>query len=432
MSKEQLIIPLREKSLTKNCRGCRIGYMSGIATILMILMALAAGCGEAAPTPTQPGPGPTPLTLRLEPTLAGREFDSPTNFVQAGDGRVFVTEQAGLVWVFDQASLSADPALNPPPSKGEGWGGGEFLDIRDRVSRRGSEEGLLGMALAPDFSRSGDFYVYYSAANPRRSVVSRLTAPVGSDSADAGSELVIMEVAQPYSNHNGGQIAFGPDGYLYIALGDGGAAGDPQGHGQDTSTLLGAILRIDVAQATAERPYAIPPDNPFAGGGGRGEIWAYGLRNPWRFSFDRDNGELWAGDVGQNRYEEVDRIAAGGNYGWNVLEASYCFAPSDGCQREGMIPPVWEYPLKDGACSVIGGYVYRGSGIPGLSGVYVFGDFCNGQVSGLRPGGADTVPQLLADTGLRITSFGQDNGGELYLLSHQDGIYRLAVDGNTP
>ncbi len=396
----------------------------------MILMALAAGCGEAAPTPAQPGPGP--LTLRLEPTLAGREFDSPTNFVQAADGRVFVTEQAGVVWVFNEAALTDDPSSSSPPPKGEGWGGGEFLDIRDRVSRRGSEEGLLGMALAPDFSRRGDFYVYYSAANPRRSVVSRFTARGGGDSADAGSELVIMEVAQPYSNHNGGQIAFGPDGYLYIALGDGGAAGDPQGHGQDTSTLLGAILRIDVAQATAERPYAIPPDNPFAGGGGRGEIWAYGLRNPWRFSFDLDNGELWAGDVGQNRYEEVDRIAAGGNYGWNVLEANHCFAPSDGCQREGMIPPVWEYPLKDGACSVIGGYVYRGSGIPGLFGVYVFGDFCNGQVSGLRPGGADTAPQLLADTGLRITSFGQDNGGELYLLSHQDGIYRLAADGNTP
>ena len=288
------------------------------------------------------------------------------------------------------------------------------------MSDKGWEEGLLGLTLSPHNNRH--LYIYYSAANPRRSVVSRFNY---NKTVSPNSELVILEVEQPYPNHNGGQLAFGPDGYLYIGLGDGGSAGDPQRNGQDTSTLLGTILRIDVSEATAEQPYAIPSDNPFADGGGRPEIWAYGLRNPWRFSFDRETGELWAGDVGQNRWEEIDIIERGGNYGWNVLEGNHCFRPSEDCQQEGMIPPVWEYPLEDDACSVIGGYVYRGAAIPWLTGVYVYGDFCTGQVFGLRREGADFTNHLLADTGLRIASFGQDNDGELYLLSQGEGIFRL-------
>ena len=290
------------------------------------------------------------------------------------------------------------------------------------MSDRGWEEGLLGLALSPHNERR--LFVHYSAANPRRSVVSRFSF---SSSADPDSELVILEVEQPYPNHNGGQLAFGPDGYLYIGLGDGGSGGDPQRNGQDTSTLLGTILRIDVSDATAEQPYAIPPDNPFADGGGRPEIWAYGLRNPWRFSFDRETGDLWAGDVGQNRWEEIDVIQRGGNYGWNAMEGNHCFRPPDNCRQEGMIPPVWEYPLEDDACSVIGGYVYRGAAIPWLTGVYVYGDFCTGQVFGLRYNdGAVAEHKLLADAGLRIASFGQDNDGELYLLSQGEGIFRLA------
>ena len=219
----------------------------------------------------------------------------------------------------------------------------EFLDIRDRVSNRGSEEGLLGLALDPQ--SDGYFYVYYSAADPRRSVVSRFAygsegQPTVGPSADPDSELIILEIEQPYANHNGGQIAFGPDGFLYIGLGDGGAAGDPRGNGQDTSTLLGSILRIDVSEATPDQPYAIPPDNPFADGGGRPEIWAYGLRNPWRFSFDRETGDLWTGDVGQNQWEEIDLIERGGNYGWNTLEGNHCFNPRENCDRENKIPPV--------------------------------------------------------------------------------------------
>ncbi len=355
-------------------------------------------------------------SLKLEPVLGGMEFDSPTNLVHAPDGRIFVTEQEGRVLAFPEGSLSsANPAT------------GELLDIRDRVRTRGSEEGLLGLALSPDFTETGHFFVYYSASDPRRSVVSRFVIRAGEERADPDSELVILEVPQPYSNHNGGQIAFGPDGHLHIGLGDGGSAGDPLGSGQDTSTLLGSILRIDVSTSTPQEPYRVSPDNPFAGGGGRGEIWAYGLRNPWRFSFDRTTGEMWAGDVGQNRWEEIDLIEGGGNYGWNIVEGNHCFAPSDGCRREGTVPPTWEYPLEGGACSVIGGYVYRGEAIPWLGGVYVFGDFCTGEVMGLRQDGGRYTDELLAGTGLRIVSFGQDNSGELYLLSQRSGIFRLTT-----
>ena len=374
-------------------------------------------------------PSAPPLeTLRLEPVVSAgilgvMEFEDPTSFAQAPDRWVYLSGQPGLIVAI------SDP--NPREER-KTHSVYEILDIREQVSDRGWEEGLLGLAIDPDDTEY--LYLYYSAANPRRSVVSRFSIP-GPDSpaaADPDSELVILEVEQPYPNHNGGQLAFGPDGYLYIGLGDGGSAGDPQRNGQDTSTLLGTILRIDVSEATVDQPYAIPPDNPFADGGGRPEIWAYGLRNPWRFSFDRgagdrETGDLWAGDVGQNRWEEIDIIERGGNYGWNAMEGNHCFRPPEDCQQEGMIPPVWEYPLEDDACSVIGGYVYRGAAIPWLTGVYVYGDFCTGEVFGLRREGADFMNHLLADTGLRIASFGQDNDGELYVLSQGEGIFRLVA-----
>ena len=366
-----------------------------------------------APLPTSPPPtDAAPLgTLRVELLPTDPEFREPTNLVQAQDGRLLATEQDGRIWAFD-------------PSGSEVPAAAEFLDITDRVSSRRSEEGLLGLALDP--SDEQFLYVYYSAADPRRSVVSRFTLTADRSRVDPGSELVILEVGQPYANHNGGQIAFGPDGYLYIGLGDGGSAGDPLGSGQDTSSLLGSILRIDVSQATTAQPYAIPPDNPFASGGGRGEIWAYGLRNPWRFSFDRSTGEIWTGDVGQNRWEEIDLIQRGGNYGWNRLEGNHCFSARD-CDPTGTVPPVWEYSLDGQPCSVIGGYVYRGSTIPWLRGVYVYGDFCTGEVFGLRYTDGQVIEhQRLADTRLRIMSFGEDDSGELYLLSQKSGIYRLA------
>lgn len=399
---------------------CRIEGMGGILTILLaVFAALVAGCGSpsATPTPTTaPGAAsasPILETLRLELVLRSGEgwLEAPTNFVQAGNDLILVTDQEGVIWVFEEEHLGAEHVFVPEP-----------LDISGRVSSRGWEEGLLGLALSPNNERY--LYVHYSAANPRRSVISRFNY---NRAVAPDSELVILEVEQPYANHNGGQLALGPDGYLYIGLGDGGSAGDPQGNGQDTSTLLGTILRIDVSEATAAQPYAIPPDNPFADGrDGRPEIWAYGLRNPWRFSFDRETGELWAGDVGQNRWEEIDIIERGGNYGWNVMEGNHCFRPPSGCESEDFIPPVWEYPLEDDACSVIGGYVYRGAAIPWLTGAYVYGDFCTGQVFGLRYANRQVVEhKLLADTGLRIASFGQDNDGELYVLSQGEGIFRL-------
>jgi len=347
-------------------------------------------------------------TLGLEPVAATRMLRSPTNMVQAPNGKFWVTEQEGRVWVMDSLEDGATLAL----------------DITDRVSSRRTEEGLLGLAFDPANARH--LYVYYSAARPRRSVVSRFTVTQDGGSVDSASELVILEVEQPYANHNGGQLAFGPDGYLYIGLGDGGSAGDPQGNGQDTSTLLGSILRIDVAESMPGQRYDIPGDNPFAGGGGRGEIWAYGLRNPWRFSFDRETGELWAGDVGQNSWEEIDLIVRGGDYGWNVLEGNHCFRPRHECDTSGKVPPVWEYSLDGEPCSVIGGYVYRGTAIPWLTGAYVYGDFCSGEVFGLRyRDGAALEHKRLADTEVGIMSFAEGHDGEVYVLSQRAGIYQL-------
>ena len=237
---------------------------------------------------------------------------------------------------------------------------------------------------------------------------------------------MLLEVEQPYRNHNGGQLAFGPDGYLYISLGDGGSGGDPQGNGQNVKTLLGSILRIDVSNASPAEPYRVPEDNPFWDDEtARGEIWAYGLRNPWRFSFDPVTGDLWTGDVGQNRFEEIDLVVRGGNYGWNVLEGTHCFSPKTECDPAGTAHPVLEYPIN-GGCSVIGGYVYRAADIPSLAGAYVYGDHCSGKVSALRyEGQTVTGNREIADTGHRITSFGVDRAGNLYVLTQKSGVFRL-------
>ncbi|MCH9017443.1 MAG: PQQ-dependent sugar dehydrogenase [Chloroflexi bacterium] len=342
-----------------------------------------------------------------------------TNLVQAGE-RLFVTEQSGRVMSF---ALDSEPAEATV-----------FLDIRSQVSTAGNEEGLLGLAFDPNFKPNGHFYVYYSAANPRRSVISRFTIGgtglVSFEEATAvpESQLLVLEIMQPFSNHNGGQLAFGPDGMLYISLGDGGAGGDPQGNGQNASTLLGSILRIDVSGMGPGQGYRVPADNPFAGAtDARGEIWAYGLRNPWRFTFDRENGDLWAGDVGQNSFEEVDLIQRGGNYGWNTLEGNHCFSPRSGCDPSGTLPPVIEYSTNKG-CSVIGGYVYRGTSIPSLAGTYLYGDYCSGEIRGFRfENGEAAGDAMLIDSGLNITSFGEDRNGEVYVLTQRGRIYRLTA-----
>ena len=380
--------------------------------------------GKSTSPPILATPEPAPpafRSLNIEPAFPRLEFRGLTNLVQppGGDDRLFVTEQPGRVLAF---------ANDPEVSKVD-----VVLDLRDQVNDSGSEEGLLGLAFDPGFSDNGYLYVYYSASNPRRSVVSRFT--MDRDQAQAGyggaaepqSELVLLEVEQPYRNHNGGQLAFGPDGYLYISLGDGGSGGDPQGNGQNVKTLLGSILRIDVSNASRAEPYRVPEDNPFWDDEtARGEIWAYGLRNPWRFSFDEVTGDLWTGDVGQNRFEEIDLVVRGGNYGWNVLEGTHCFSPKAGCDPAGTALPVLEYPIN-GGCSVIGGYIYRAAAIPSLAGAYVYGDHCSGKVSALRyEEQAVTGNREIADTGHRITSFGVDWAGNLYVLTQRSGVFRLA------
>ncbi len=358
---------------------------------------------------------PAPLTeLAVEPAFPALSLSRMVGMTYPPDGsdRLYVVLQPGRI-VFFPNDREVDSAEL-------------FLDIRDRVNDRGEEEGLLGLAFDPQYADNGHFYVYYSASGPRRSVVSRFSASADGR-AGPGSERILLEVPQPFSNHNGGQIAFGPDGYLYIALGDGGSRGDPQGNGQDLGTLLGSILRIDVSTVDSTGAYAVPADNPFVGhSGARPEIWAYGLRNPWRFSFDRATGDLWTADVGQNRFEEVDIIRPGLNYGWNIMEGEECFARSD-CDRTGLEIPVAEYGREDG-CSVTGGYVYRGSSLPSLYGAYVYGDYCSGRIWALRHDGDEVTERMqIVDSGLRIPSFGEDAGGELYVLSFDGTIYRLVA-----
>jgi glucose/arabinose dehydrogenase len=370
-------------------------------------------------TPTIPITPPlnnTPSgSIHIERVFFNLSFKDMTNLVQPDDasGLIFVTEQRGVIYAFH-----ADQ-----PQQGAYI----FLDITDRVNQGGSEEGLLGFVFDPDYRENGHFYVYYSGTNPRRSVVSRFSLDQGNPIIAAPqSEVIIMEVGQPFSNHNGGQLAFGPDGYLYIGLGDGGSAGDPQRNGQNMSTLLGKILRIDVNAILVTGNYRIPSDNPFVNtAGARAEIWAFGLRNPWRFSFDKETNILWAGDVGQNIWEEIDIITKGANYGWNVMEGFHCYSPATGCDKSGITLPIAEYNHSQG-CSVTGGYVYRGDKIPSLQGFYIYGDYCSGNIWALAYDG-NTVTQniLLAESGLSITSFGEDIDRNLYILSGEGGIYTI-------
>ncbi len=387
----------------------RSSPMSPFVRLLPIpaLLLLAAVVWAAvAPSPNAALPA-----LELERVFPALTFERPVLLTHAGDGsgQVYVVEQHGVIHRIDPAT----------PERAD-----VFLDISARVSRQGNEEGLLGLAFDPAFAENGRFYVYYSAASPRRSVLSRFEVG-GNGLGSPASESVLLEVPQPYRNHNGGMIEFGPDGMLYVALGDGGSAGDPQRHGQDLGTLLGTILRIDVTQPEGGAPYPVPGDNPFVGqSGARGEIWAYGLRNPWRFSFDRETGDLWTGDVGQNALEEVDIVRRGGNYGWNEMEGSRCFRPA--CDPDAFEAPVVEYG-RDAGCSITGGYVYRGQRLPELQGVYLYADFCSGRIWGLRWDGERVTEQAqLARAEFQIPSFGEDEAGEVYVLGFDGGIYRFA------
>jgi uncharacterized repeat protein (TIGR03806 family) len=330
--------------------------------------------------------------------------------------RYYVLEQKGIVRVLGGDGAPATTAL----------------DLSSKITS-GGEAGLLGVAVDPKFAVNGFVYLDFTAPLPApvsgvvfQSVIARYHSNDGGATLDPASEKRLLVVDQPFSNHNGGHLAFGPDGFLYISLGDGGSGGDPKGNGQNKDVLLGKILRIDPAGAD---PYAIPPTNPFAGGGGRPEIFAYGLRNPWKFSFDTATGEMWAADVGQNKYEEVDRIALGGNYGWNTREGKHCYNAAS-CASDGLIDPVVEYDHSEGI-SITGGYVYRGTRLPGLVGKYIYGDFGTGRIWAVDQTGPDTfVPLLLAETEAKISTFAQAPDGELLVADYATGtIQQLdAVD----
>jgi glucose/arabinose dehydrogenase len=339
-------------------------------------------------------------------------LSDPVSITHAGDARLFITLQSGLVMIFDGTRLLTTP----------------FLDVRNLVSN-GNERGLLSIAFHPHYAENGFFYVNYTNTNGH-TVVARYHVSSDPNRADANSAQQILFVEQPFENHNGGQLQFGPDGYLYIGMGDGGSGGDPGNRAQNKNELLGKLLRIDVDGAF---PYAIPPSNPFANGGGRPEIWAYGLRNPWRFTFDRATGDLWIADVGQGSWEEVDvqRVTSigGENYGWRTMEGTHCFNPSTNCNRTGLVLPVLEYNHAGGACSVTGGYVYRGTQSPRLQGTYIYGDFCNGRVWGatLDQQGLATISSFV-DTTFNISTFGEDVNGEVYVADYSGGVIYRIVD----
>jgi len=425
-----------------------------IPTVLLIslslLLAACASAGAPDPigtptptilpsaTPTAPAPAATPTATPMQlptitptgeptattvpaPPAASQEIAlelvvdggliRPTDLTHAGDDRLFVVEQPGRIRIIKNGELLARP----------------FLDITDRVSTSANEQGLLGLAFHPDYTANGQFFVNYTRRADGATVIERYAVSAADpDAADETSGKVILVIDQPESNHNGGGIAFGPDGYLYIGMGDGGGAGDRHGsigNGQNLNSLLGKLLRIDV---TDQDTYAVPADNPFGD-----EIWSYGWRNPWRFSFDRATGDLYIADVGQNQYEEVNfqpsDSPGGENYGWRIMEGSHCFNPREGCDQTGLILPVAEYSHAEG-CSITGGYVYRGSRFPQLSGQYFFADYCLGTIWSLQRDAAgrwQMTERLSPD--IRVSSFGEDAAGELYVIDHGGAVYRMVA-----
>jgi len=393
---------------------------TGVALVIAAACVVAA-CGGgkgAAPTPPSltptasdtPAPATAPATpaanaYQLVQTLPQANFDSMLGFVTipGSPNQAVVLTQVGVTY-----RIALDGS-SPPAVFGDVAG---LL-----IANPGSEEGLLGLAFSPTFVRDGRVFVDYTAGNPRRSVLARFDVVDGA--LDMASRRVILEVPQPFANHNGGQLAFGPDGLLYWGLGDGGSEGDPLQNGQKLSTLLSSILRLDVSGDT----YAVPPTNPFLNVlGALPEKYAYGLRNPWRFSFDSATGDLWAGDVGQDKWEEIDRITAGGNYGWSIMEGFECYRTPN-CDQTDLILPRAVYG-HDVGCAIIGGYVYRGTAMPELQGWLVYGDYCSGRVWALDTT-SNSDPVILAEPGHPITSFGELPNGEIVVVSFDKAIYQL-------
>jgi glucose/arabinose dehydrogenase len=401
--------------------------------LLLVLPALACS-GLNAPLPSTPTPDPnlptfaspttlpdlpTPTLTPVSPTdlpssvltfpdannytwqliLSGLE--RPVDLQPDGSGRLFVIEKAGRIRIIENGQLLETP----------------FLNIEDRVNNDSNERGLLGLVFHPNYAQNGYFFVNYTGRGGD-TFISRFQVSSDPNIANPSSEVNLLHVKQPFANHNGGTLQFGPDGYLYAGLGDGGSGGDPFGNAQKTDVLLGKILRLDIDSA---EPYAVPADNPFGN-----EIWAYGLRNPWRISFDKQTGDLYIGDVGQNTYEEIDYLPAGSpggaNFGWNLREGMHDF---EGSASPNLTEPVVEYSHAEGGCSVTGGYVYRGA-MPEWDGIYLYGDYCTAKIWGLIKLVNGWQAQLLFDADFNITSFGQDETGEVYLVTNGGEIYKLA------
>ena len=346
-------------------------------------------------------------------------FEFPVDIQSPKDGtnRIFVLSQPGVIYVFDNNSNTKEKKT--------------FLDIREKVLY-GGEMGLLGLAFHPNYKENGFFYLDYTTRDPMRTIISRFQVSSEDPSvAEPSSEEILLEVEQPYENHNGGQISFGPDGYLYISLGDGGSGGDPLNAGQDLQNLLGKLLRIDVESNEDGKNYLIPEDNPFKGNtsGFKEEIYAYGLRNVWRFSFDKQN-RLWAADVGQNKWEEINLIEKGKNYGWRIMEGNHCYNPETDCDTSGLVLPIWEYGHDDmGGFSITGGFVYEGNSAPVLKGKYIYADYVSGRIWQLEFVNNLISNNLLVDTDFAIATFGVDDNSELYFSDYKDKgkLYKFVV-----
>jgi glucose/arabinose dehydrogenase len=373
----------------------------------------AEGADEAPPAAV---PDVGNIAISLEAVVEG--LDVPVFVTHAGDGsnRLFILEKVGRIQLLQDGQVADAP----------------FLDITGQVSL-GNEQGLLGLAFAPDFATSGRFFINYTDRGGDTIVARYTVAADDPNRADPASATQILKLEQPAPNHNGGMLAFGPDGMLWIGTGDGGAANDAFGNGQNPDALLGKMLRLDVT-SDPEAAYTIPGDNPWVDAGWNGqdvadEVWAVGMRNPWRYSFDRRTGDLWIADVGQNRLEEVNFVAAGSpgglNFGWPIMEGNSCFRSPD-CDPSGLVLPVVDYP-HEGHCSVTGGYVYRGTAVPAWDGVYFYGDYCSGVMWAIAPDGAGGWTNAeIARSGLTLSSFGEDEAGELYLADMRNGVvYRM-------
>ncbi len=384
------------------------------STTAATIAADETGLPTSTPTPRQSVSWPNIVLTQI---LSGLNRPVDLAHAQDGSGRLYVVEQSGLVQVF------TNDVKNPTP----------FLDIRDRVICCG-EQGLLGIAFPPDFASSRHVYVNYTTTSPGRlhTRVSRFRLRGNAHQADPDSEEIILQIPQPYTNHNGGQIVFGPQGNLWVGMGDGGSGGDPQNNGQKGQTLLGKLLRIDVTSSTDAR-YAIPKDNPFVGNDEfLDEIWAYGLRNPWRFSFDRQTGDLYIADVGQNAWEEINFQPAdspgGENYGWRITEGIHCFQPPANCPTHGLTLPVAEYD-RDSGRSITGGFIFRGPDQPSLWGIYFYADYVTGRIWGLRRANGQWETKLLLDTTRSISSFGEDEAGNLYVVDYNGTILQIQAAG---